>query len=281
MTTRLLTGYGSVFGASYRVGGRHGFDEQVLRGAFTKTLGRRPDVVFRLEHGSLPFARTTSGTLTLSQDKIGLRYEASLNADDPEVQAFIPKIERGDMRESSFAFKIPEGGDSWNEMRTQRSIREADIHRGDVSLVTFGASSATGQYTSLRGSLSLEQRAARAALTRGVAIVRGYVTAVDGHELRLVGETIESEPDETVTPPNLRDAMDAAVACQTCSFYNGSEQKSRTMYAYAVQPTQLCDSYESGDDNDVDDRRKRARRTLLALDDSLDLLDDLRLRGRG
>jgi HK97 family phage prohead protease len=188
MSTRTLTGYGSVFDVTSRIGGAQGFDETVMRGAFRGSLSRKPDVVFRLEHSSVPLARTTSGTLALSEDSIGLRYEATLDDSDPDVAAVVPKILRGDMTESSFAFRVVK--DSWNSDMSRRSLEEVDIHRGDVSLVTFGASSSTGKYTTLRGSLSFEQRSAMAKLTKGIAIVRGRVVAVDGCELR------QDEPDD-------------------------------------------------------------------------------------
>lgn len=191
MSTRTLTGYGSVFDVTSRIGGAQGFDETVMRGAFRGSLSRKPDVVFRLEHSSMPLARTTSGTLALSEDNIGLRYEATLDDSDPDVAAVVPKILRGDMTESSFAFRVVK--DSWSSDMSRRSLEEVDIHRGDVSLVTFGASSATGKYTTLRGSLSFEQRSAMANLTKGIAIVRGRVTAVDGRELRQDDST---EPDD-------------------------------------------------------------------------------------
>jgi len=189
MSSRLLTGYGSVFDVTSRIGGAQGFDETVVPGAFRGSLSRNPDVVFRLEHSSMPLARTTSGTLALSEDRVGLRYEATLDDSDPDVAAVIPKIRRGDMTESSFAFRVIK--DRWSDDMSRRTLQEVDIHRGDVSLVTFGASSSTGKYTTLRGSHLLEQRSAMAELTRGIAIVRGRVTAVDGRELR-----DSTEPDE-------------------------------------------------------------------------------------
>jgi len=124
--------------------------------------------VFRTEHTNMPLARTSAGNLTLTEDQRGLRYEARLSLDDPDVRALVPKIKAGNLRESSFAFKVPEGGDSWNRDRTERTITKLDLHRGDVSLVTFAASSDTGQYTHLRSDGSLQERRAFAeAVSRG------------------------------------------------------------------------------------------------------------------
>lgn len=145
-----LVSYASLFNTPYSVGGsNYRYEEKVLPGAFTRTLNAGPDVVLRTEHSSMPLARTTSGTLKLFQDEKGLRYEAELNPEDPDVRALLPKIERGDMNESSFAFRCTD--DSWSEDFTERSLKACDLHRGDVSIVTFGASPATGRHMLLRG----------------------------------------------------------------------------------------------------------------------------------
>jgi hypothetical protein len=77
----------------------------------------------------------------LREDDKGLHVEALLRADDPDVQRLIPKYQRGDLREMSFAFRCND--DKWDETYSRREIREADIHRGDVSIVTYGASPTT------------------------------------------------------------------------------------------------------------------------------------------
>jgi HK97 family phage prohead protease len=138
----VLTGYASTFGQSYRVGF---FDETIQRSAFDRTLSMTPDVVLLVDHAGQPLARTKSGTLNLSTDDHGLSVRAELDASDPDVQRLLPKMRRGDMDQMSFAFSVPDGGDAWDfgGERPQRSIREASLSGGDVSIVTHPANDGT------------------------------------------------------------------------------------------------------------------------------------------
>ena len=163
----VLTSYASVFNSPYKIrGGAYHFTERVLPGAFTTTLAQRPDVVFRLEHSGPPLARTTNGTLTLAQDAMGLRYEARLDRSDPDVQSLVPKVRSGAYSESSFAFRCIR--DSWSDDRSERSMIELDLDRGDVSAVTFGASPATGQHMTMSraAEADMERRAWAEAISR-------------------------------------------------------------------------------------------------------------------
>ncbi len=148
---RTLRSYASLFNVPYTVRtAGYRFEETVKPGAFKRTLGTSPDVVFRYDHSGPPLARTTSGTLRLGEDDRGLWYEAALNPEDPDVKALIPKIERGDLSESSFAFRVGSKGDKWNEEHDKREVTACELDRGDVSVVTFGASRDTGKHMSIR-----------------------------------------------------------------------------------------------------------------------------------
>lgn len=154
---RTLRSYASLFNETYQVrGGGYRFKETVKPGAFKRTLGSNPDVVFRTEHSGPPLAATWSGDLRLGEDQRGLWYEVDLDTTDPDVQSLISKVERGVYRESSFAFRIPQGGDEWNEGHDHRSVLAAELDRGDVSVVTFGASRATGKHMILRGEEAIQ-----------------------------------------------------------------------------------------------------------------------------
>ena len=50
-------------------------------------------------------------------------------------------MQRGDMNEMSFAFRVLK--QVWSENDTQRRITEISLDKGDVSLVNFGANPAT------------------------------------------------------------------------------------------------------------------------------------------
>lgn len=81
--TLLFIGYACVFDHWYPVGS---FDEVFRPGSFRRTLAEGPDVVFLTNHEGLSLARTTSGTMTLSEDTHGLRVEAHLDPADPQVK---------------------------------------------------------------------------------------------------------------------------------------------------------------------------------------------------
>jgi HK97 family phage prohead protease len=138
-----LVGYASRTERAYPVGN---FEETIARNAFRSTLARKADVVLLINHGEgggMPLARTKSGSLRLSEDARGLRVEADLQEDDPDVRALIPKMRRSDVDEMSFAFRVPPGGDEWSKDRSRRLITAVDLHKGDVSIVTYGANDAS------------------------------------------------------------------------------------------------------------------------------------------
>lgn len=130
----ILSGYASTFDQPYDMGW---YSETVAPEAFQRTLGRTPDVRLLINHGGLPLARTTSGTLTLDTDSRGLRVSAQLDPSDPDVQALIPKMRRGDLNQMSFGFRTIE--DEWSKDMSSRTMRNLDLNDGDVSVVTYPA----------------------------------------------------------------------------------------------------------------------------------------------
>lgn len=139
----LFTGHATVFEVEYEVygGPPFGWIESVELGACDKTLRESADVSFLVNHEGMTLARTKSGTLRLSVDNIGLRSEADLEPGDPDVQALVPKMRRRDMDEMSLAMRVTR--QEWNDDYTRRKILELDLNRGDVSIVNYGANSAT------------------------------------------------------------------------------------------------------------------------------------------
>lgn len=80
-----------------------GFREKVMPGATRKTI-REQDVPLLVNHDGLPLASSMAGSMTLAEDDRGLRFETTLDPSDPDVQRLLPKMRRGDMRKTSFAF---------------------------------------------------------------------------------------------------------------------------------------------------------------------------------
>jgi HK97 family phage prohead protease len=133
-----LEGYASTSNQPYDMGW---YTETVARGAFTNTLRTRPDVRLLTNHEGLPLARTKSGTLQLSEDSTGLLTRATLDPSDPDVQALMPKLQRGDLDAMSFAFGII--GETWSNDYSERQLNELTLDGGDVSIVTYPANPTT------------------------------------------------------------------------------------------------------------------------------------------
>lgn len=133
-----VVGHAATFNQPYQVGF---FTETIHPDAFKRTLSLSPDVRLLVDHEGQPLARTKSGTLELGTDATGLTVRASLDASDPDVQRLIPKLRRGDMDQMSFAFRVPSGGEAWDHSgdTPTRTIREASLTGGDVSIVTYPA----------------------------------------------------------------------------------------------------------------------------------------------
>lgn len=151
-----LTGYASVFNAPYEVmgGPPYGWTEVVDPGAFKRTLAEKPDLHLLINHAGMPLARTKSGTLHLSTDSRGLLVAADLDRGDPDVQRLERKMARGDMDEMSFAFRVKD--DDWNGDETERRLLEVSLHKGDVSVVNFGANPATSaELNGITGALEV------------------------------------------------------------------------------------------------------------------------------
>jgi len=136
-----VEGYASVTEEPYDVAGGPpwGWTEVIARGAFAKALEERDDVRFLENHEGRPLARTKSGTMTLSEDSVGLLVRAGLDLRSTQVQEIRYAMERGDMDEMSFAFRATR--QEWNEDYTERRITEARLF--DVSIVTYPANPAT------------------------------------------------------------------------------------------------------------------------------------------
>lgn len=135
--TMRLAGYAAVFNeASLPLP----FIERIAPGAFRKTLSETPDVRLLVNHEGLPMARTKNGTMTLSEDETGLYFEASL-ADTTEARDLYTLVERGDLDQMSFAFRVIR--QNWNKARTERTLSEVSLSDGDVSIVTYPAYPAT------------------------------------------------------------------------------------------------------------------------------------------
>lgn len=133
-----LSGYAAVFNQRASIAGL--FDEVIRPGAFRRAIEDRQDVALLFNHDpNTVIARTTNGTLRLSEDESGLWFEAELDARDSDAQRVVAKVESGIVSQCSFAFDVPRNGDRWQE-RAEPPLRELlDLNLYDVSPVTYPA----------------------------------------------------------------------------------------------------------------------------------------------
>ncbi|CQD21605.1 Caudovirus prohead protease [Mycolicibacterium conceptionense] len=147
--TIVLEGYASTFEPYEMYGGpaAGGWIEQLATTAFDRTLREKPDLHLLINHEGMPLARTISGNLVLSTDSHGLKVWAELDRSDPDVQRLEPKMRRGDMDEMSFAFRVKmqvwSEATGYDDPMSHRLITEVSLHKGDVSVVNFGANPTT------------------------------------------------------------------------------------------------------------------------------------------
>ncbi len=137
-----MSGYATVYGFPYDVAGgpeRGGWSEVIVEGACAKSVVERDDVRLLVNHEGLPLARTAAKTLTLASDAVGLRCDASLDRSSPLVASVLSAMDRGDLDEMSFAFRVIR--QEWDADYLERRITEVQLF--DVSLVTYPANPAT------------------------------------------------------------------------------------------------------------------------------------------
>lgn len=137
-----VEGYASVTESPFEMWDWLGAYSEVVRtGAFAKTLAENPQVQLLLNHGGLAMAYTKAGSLRLSEDTTGLHMEADVSTKRSDVGDMLAALEDGSVDEMSFAFRVTR--QQWSPDFDQRDILEVDLHRGDVSVVNFGANPAT------------------------------------------------------------------------------------------------------------------------------------------
>jgi len=144
---RMIVGYGAVFydpddeGTEYQLWGDT--VERIAPGAFDRAIAE-DDVRGLFNHdANRLLGRTAAGTMRLSVDAVGLRYEIDIDEDDADSASAARKIERGDLDGSSFSFRGErvtwiDGGDDGPEVRLLEAV---ELY--DVGPVTFPAYQAT------------------------------------------------------------------------------------------------------------------------------------------
>ncbi|RBY82678.1 HK97 family phage prohead protease [Blastococcus sp. TF02A-26] len=201
----VFDGIASTYERGYEMWDWYGpYTEVVSAGAGALSLSRNPDVAFLLNHRGMTLARTKSGTLELSEVDEGLRAVARLDTRVTAVRDIQVAVERGDLDEMSFAFRITKG--KWSPNYDEYRIEEYDIDRGDVSIVNFGANPHTADgFTGFRSAeilaglahldgAELERAAAAIEARRGQLLAAGPVGTMGAAELDAIVRELAPHP---------------------------------------------------------------------------------------
>lgn len=157
----LIVGHAAVFYRSSEPGTQYkiwdDYVERVSPTAFDRAIREKDDARALFNHdSSLVLGRVSAGTLRLSVDKRGLRYEI----DPPDTQVgrdVVTSIKRGDVDGSSFAFTVKEVRMVDEDGVTLRILEDVELF--DVGPVTYPAYAATS--STVRSLISEDTRAWR------------------------------------------------------------------------------------------------------------------------
>ena len=123
---RVLSGYAATFNDPTAIGG---YMERIAPGAFARSLASGRDVLALLDHrADVLLGRTRSGSLKLSEDAKGLRFELSL-PDTAAARDVIALSERNDLGGMSFGFIATD--ETWHG--DTRELRGIELH--EISVV--------------------------------------------------------------------------------------------------------------------------------------------------
>ena len=112
------------------------WQERFSAGAFSKSLEERDVVALHSHDDGRPMGRKSKGTLRLTEDDKGLRFENDL-PDTQDGRDLATSIERGDIEGMSFRFRALK--EEWDETQDppMRTILEAELY--EVTYTAFPA----------------------------------------------------------------------------------------------------------------------------------------------
>lgn len=130
-----VSGYAAIFNSQTSIGDF--FDEIIEPGAFKRTISENDDIRALFNHDwNVVLGRTKSGTLKLSEDKRGLKFDLEL----PNTTAgkdLAASMERGDINQCSFGFVATEETWDYTAEPALRTIHEVELY--EVSIVSIPA----------------------------------------------------------------------------------------------------------------------------------------------
>jgi HK97 family phage prohead protease len=133
----MMRGHAAVF--NELSGDLGGFREQIIPGAFAEAI-ETDDVRALINHDSnFVLGRNRAGTLAMREDVRGLAVEIT-PPDTAFARDLIVSMERGDVTQMSFAFRVRPNGEDWaknDDGVWVRSVKRVRLY--DVSVVTYPA----------------------------------------------------------------------------------------------------------------------------------------------
>lgn len=178
------------------------FREQLMPGCFASAIPVS-DIRALFNHDpNLILGRTTSGTLRIAEDEVGLAFE-----NDPPDTTYSRDLQismqRGDINQCSFGFNIAPGGDSWTKDTSSPGNYIRSIHQisklYDASPVTYPAYVNTdcAVRTAIGVIKSEEAALAKAAADKGEE-ERNFVMQQRELELQLIEMELGVVPEKRV-----------------------------------------------------------------------------------
>jgi HK97 family phage prohead protease len=237
-----------------------GFKERIMPGAFSRSLREGADVKCLFNHDpSKILGRTKSKTLLLADSLEGLRFACQLDRGNTDHVNVYAAIKRGDLSECSFAFTVPDNGDSWAEsdlgdpqVHAIRTLRDVDCV--DVSVVAYPAY-AQGTQVGARAKAAAVAKSKRF----GSHI---SVEAADGlrkHQCAVIGEQIAAEDQRALTAANVSSIVRGymtGVLTKAMAGLNHKYLQHNDTHCYGV-PENVFDEHPDMEDQDA--LRKSAR----------------------
>jgi uncharacterized protein len=133
---KTIWGYAVLWGVATVIG--QDFREKFAKGSLTRSIGE-DDVRMLLDHDSgRVVGRTSSGSLRLREDALGLRYEVDVNLDTPDGQSLAGTVGRRDVSGISPSFIVR--AESWDDGGSRLPLRTiTDARLVEISAVAWPA----------------------------------------------------------------------------------------------------------------------------------------------
>jgi len=132
-TSGKLVGYAAVFNHESKDLGN--FTESIKPGAFSRSLENPQDILALYDHDQRSvLGRVGAGTLGLREDERGLYFEIDLPLTSVGKDLGV-LVDRGDVHGASFAFTVPDGGESWRDLngKPHRELLDVTLHEITVT----------------------------------------------------------------------------------------------------------------------------------------------------